>query len=127
LRRAAVLVLAFLTLAPAGVKAAAWFRSAQDGVLRTACCCPAKARYHGPTAPDSEVRAACCCTIVQLAARPAPERAAPPEAVVAAPAVARAVVAVPPPPRTSEAIPPDRPRPTRFPPALFVQHCALLL
>ena len=115
-----------LALAPAGVQAATWFRNAHDGVLRGACCCPTRARYHGPSAPDSEVRAACCCTIVQLAARPAPERMAPPDAAVVPPAVAPVVAAVLP-PRPVQLAALDRPCATRGPPDLFVRHCALLL
>ena len=126
LRRAAFLALAILILAPAGVQAATWFRSAQDGVLRAACCCPAQARHHGPSAPDSEVRAACCCTIVQFAARPAPERTNPPDAAVVPPAVAQVMTAVLP-PRTLQIVALDRPRATRGPPDLFARHCTLLL
>jgi hypothetical protein len=126
LRRVAVLVLTLLILAPAGVHAATWFRSAHDGQLRAACCCPAGARYHGPSAPDSEVRAACCCTIVQLAARPGPERTAPPDAPAASPAVAPVTAEVLAPPRPVAAAALDHPRAAR-PPDLFVRHCALLL
>jgi len=126
LRRAAVLVLAMLILAPAGVQAATWFRSVHDGVLRASCCCPAQARHHGPSAPDSEVRAACCCTIVQLAARPAPERLGQPDASAVPPAVVQVMAAVPP-PRTVPIAAQGRPRATRGPPELFVRHCALLL
>lgn len=127
MRRIAVLVLTLLILAPAGVHAATWFRSAHDGQLRAACCCPAGARYHGPSVPDSEVRAACCCTIVQLAARPGPERTAPPDAPATSPAVARLAAAVLPPPRAVPVIALDRPCATRGPPELFARHCALLL
>jgi len=123
-RRAAFVVLALVILAPAGVQAATWFR-AHDGELRASCCCPSRA-HHRPAAPDSEVRAACCCTIMQVAARTASERAAPP-AVAVVPAVVAVAVTDVAPPRPAVRVVIDRPCATRGPPDLFVRHCALLL
>jgi hypothetical protein len=123
-RRVALVVLALVILAPAGVQAATWFR-AHDGELRASCCCPSRT-HHGPAAPDSEVRAACCCTIMQVPARAATERAAPP-AVMMAPAVVAVAVTDVPPPRPTVVMALDRPCVIRGPPDLFARHCALLL
>jgi hypothetical protein len=127
LRRALVIVLTVLALAPSVVRASIWYRS-QDGVLRDSCCCPARAGYHRRSAPERAVRSACCCAIVERAARDGAVRAAPPARAEISP-VAAAVTPVPP-PATAELAGLDRPPMTRGPPALpdlFVHHCALLL
>jgi hypothetical protein len=125
-----VLILLTLVVAPS-LATASWYRCGYDGVVRSTCCCPARAdRHEKPElpAPEPSVRAACCCTVAHVASTApdgvrkaaAPLDLAPttlPEPSAAAPPrVARAPVA------------PDRPRALGAPPdTLFARRCSLLL
>jgi len=128
-RRTAVIALVLLVLAPAGVRAATWYRSDGDGELRAKCCCPVHPGQRGRPVPNSELRTACCCTLIAVPAREAADRNAPPlDAGVVPVAVAVVTAVLPPASAAVAAI--DRPRTTRGPPGLsdlFVRHCALLL
>lgn len=129
MRRIVVIVLALVVLGPAVVEASVWYRCGHDGVLRTACCCPAQARPPAPPSPDTRVAATCCCRITRLEARASSVRGAPPIAIHGTPAVA--VIATP---ATAPLAAPirvassSRACPPRGPPdPLFVRHCSLLL
>lgn len=122
-------ILLTLALAPS-TATASWYRCAYDGVIRSACCCPARPAQNKKQAPAPvpSVRSACCCTVTQVAAR-APDaeskawaavRPDPTVCVVASamavPRIARAAVAI------------DRPRALGDPPdTLFARRCSLLL
>jgi hypothetical protein len=128
-RRIVVIVLSLVVLGPTVAEASAWYRCANDGVLRAACCCPPAARHHAAPPTDARVRAACCCTITHVAARASSVRGAPPLASAVAPAVA--VVATPaslPPETPLQVAAIEHPRAPRGPPdPLFARHCSLLL
>jgi hypothetical protein len=128
-RRIVVIVLSLVVLGPTMARASAWYRCADDGVLRAACCCPPAAKHHAAPRPDAQVRAACCCTVTHVAARASSVRGAPPAAIAVVPAPAIAATPAAPPreaPLRVAAI--ERPRAPRGPPdPLFARHCSLLL
>jgi hypothetical protein len=128
LRRIVLIALALVALAPTGVRAATWYRSA-EGELRASCACHEDAAHRDAAPPVSEFRAPACCALIQLAAQDGAARSAPPPAPERAVVLVAVLPAVSPPgPPTSAAR--SVPREARGPrplPDLFVRHCALLL
>lgn len=127
LNRLVPIVPALLVLAPSLARAAVFYECGMDGQVRTACCCPGKAK--GPDDSAPKLRAACCCKVTQVQAGEGSPRSAPPATfeatspdltaieVVTVPVSEQiCVVAV-----VSAGIP-------RGPPeSLLARHCALLL
>lgn len=124
-----IAILLTLALAPS-MATASWYRCAYDGVIRSACCCPAGPAHDKKQAPAPvpSVRSACCCTVSQVTTR-APDGASTAAAGVRpdpAPCAVVSAVAVPRIVRATVAI--DRPRALGDPPdTLFARRCSLLL
>jgi hypothetical protein len=122
-------ILLTLALAPS-MATASWYRCAYDGVIRSACCCPARpaqGKKQAP-APVPSVRAACCCTVTQVTSRAPDAESKAAAAIRPDPAVCAVTSAMAAPRIARVAVAIDRPRALGDPPdTLFARRCSLLL
>jgi hypothetical protein len=128
LRRVVLILFALVVFVPSMARGSAWYRCAQDGETRSACCCPAAAKHHEAPAPYTEVRAACCCSITQITSPESSERAAPPITIDMAPAMVPVMIAMAPIETYKRIASVEYPQLQRGPPeSLFARFCSLLL
>ncbi len=122
------ILLALAALAPTSAMASEWYQCRADGVTRPTCCCPPAAdEAAAPDAPPTISRAG-CCTVDVVDGSTSDLRTLTSLASTALPAVIPQVTIAAPPPappwrRTRHA----RSSQPRGPPALYLQHCALLI
>lgn len=129
MRRPALLLLfALAALAPMTAMASEWYRCRTMGVAQPTCCCPKTAQEDEPASDLPTVKAAACCDLELAEAPPTDPRSvtsATSFAIAAPCAVER--VAFAPQRDEADAEIAATPRQSQGPPALYLQHCSLLL
>jgi hypothetical protein len=128
-RRIALTVLMLVVLLPSAAFASISYLCSMDGKVRSACCCPSKAKKRD-AAPVTTIKSACCCEVttaapVKTTAIDSPKADTPvqPNFVAVSTEVPLSLSQHP----AAAFIPRSQPPPNSRGRSLFASHCALLL
>jgi len=132
-RRILITLVVLVVMSPTMAMAAAWYRCAMDGEMRSACCCPddgSEEETDVPSDAPPALEATCCCDVESLSAPASQPRIKVDTTLSAlgAAVVPRLVTDVESPlPATPLLSASCEVRPPSRAPPLFLSHCSLLL